>query len=508
VVGGNGVPGPLDALRALPEDVPRVLLHGGPGGRAVLVWAPDRVVGGRLAPRGPEEGGCGVRPRRPSETAPLGGPDPFGALELALHAADWDDPEHDLGPAWFGWFGWTCGHAVESFPWGADPPGEADWPHWWFGRFPRALVWDGAGGCRLRLALPAVERPPAVATPAAELARASALLERAARLAPAAVELEPLRPVVTADAYRAGVAALRATIREGGLFQANLTHLLVGGFRGAAADLHARLAAAQPTAHGAFWSDGRGRALSSQSPERFLAVAGERLETRPIKGTARRGADPTEDARLRDALEASTKERAELAMVVDMARNDLGRVAVPGGVTLVHPGEVETFPTLHHRTATVRAVWDPSRGVAALLAATFPPASVSGAPKVAALRRVAELERFDRGAYCGALGWLRRGGERLDGDLAVLIRTLRLSGGTARMGVGAGIVWDSEPDAEWRETLLKARYLDAAAAPANLGASPWTPPSPSSRPTCRSTATSPSPSTRSSPSGGTARRRP
>ena len=147
-------------------------------------------------------------------------------------------------------------------------------------------------------------------------------------------------------------------------------------------------------------------------------------------------------------------------MIVDMARNDLGRVALPGSVRVISPGEVEAFPTLFHRTATVRARWDPALGFAPLWRAVFPPASVTGAPKVRALRAIAELEGEERGPYCGALGYWIPGREP-QGDFAVLIRTAVHARGRLRLRVGAGIVWDSDPQREWEESCLKGRYLEA-----------------------------------------------
>ncbi|HEX9792425.1 MAG TPA: chorismate-binding protein, partial [Planctomycetota bacterium] len=228
--------------------------------------------------------------------------------------------------------------------------------------------------------------------------------------------------------------------------------------------------AAQPTAMSAYWEDSAGNALLSCSPERFLEVHGAEIETRPIKGTAARAADPATDARAAAALESSAKERAELHMIVDVARHDLGRLAIPGGVQVFSAGELESYPTLHHRTASVRARWDPARGLAALLRATFPPASVSGAPKVRALQAIAELEAEARGPYCGTLGVWEPGSPR--GDFSVLIRTAVCTAGRTHLRVGAGIVWDSDPEREWRETLLKAAFLDTAEESAALEAAP------------------------------------
>ena len=242
------------------------------------------------------------------------------------------------------------------------------------------------------------------------------------------------------------------------MFQANLAHFLSGPSRGHPRSLYAALRSAQPTAMSAYWEDALGHALVSHSPERFLQVRGSALLTEPIKGTAGRGADAEEDRRIARQLDADVKEVAELTMIVDMARNDLGRVAQIGKVEVSSAGAVETFPTLFHRSAKVRARWDPGLGFAALWAATFPPASVTGAPKVRALQAIAELEGRARGPYCGVLGyWIP--GPHPRGDFSVLIRTVTVSRERLRLAVGAGIVWDSDPQREWQETLLKGRYL-------------------------------------------------
>jgi len=153
-------------------------------------------------------------------------------------------------------------------------------------------------------------------------------------------------------------------------------------------------------------------------------------------------------------------------MIVDMARNDLGQVARPGAVRVLSPGEVETFPTLFHRTATIEAELRDDVDLADVLRATFPPASVTGAPKVRALQAIAELEQEQRGAYCGAFGIWVPGAERA--DFSVLIRTAVVADQAMHLRVGAGIVWDSVPQREWEETWIKARYLETPCEPTPL----------------------------------------
>jgi para-aminobenzoate synthetase component I len=174
------------------------------------------------------------------------------------------------------------------------------------------------------------------------------------------------------------------------------------------------------------------------------------VETRPIKGTA---ADP-------EALRRSAKDRAENVMIVDLARNDLGRVCLYGSVEVPTLCGLEPHPGLYHLVSTVRGTLRPGVGAGALLRATFPPASITGAPKPRVLRAIEDLEPCRRGVYCGAVGWFDTGEQAL--DLNVAIRTFVVTAGRTHLGVGAGIVADSDPAGEWRETELKVARLLAA----------------------------------------------
>ncbi len=212
--------------------------------------------------------------------------------------------------------------------------------------------------------------------------------------------------------------------------------------------------------------DGSPIAVVSASPERYLRQRRRddhvEVETRPIKGTAA-------DA---DVLRASAKDHAENVMIVDLARNDLGRVCEPGSITVPSLCAVEPHPGLHHLVSTVRGRLRPDVGFGALVAATFPPASVTGAPKPRVLQVIEDLEPVRRGVYCGAFGWIdtRDGAGAAgfaDADLAVAIRTFTVLGegadGCTHFGVGGGVVADSQPGAEWEETELKASRLLRAA---------------------------------------------
>ncbi|MBY0396444.1 MAG: anthranilate synthase component I family protein, partial [Thermoleophilia bacterium] len=201
------------------------------------------------------------------------------------------------------------------------------------------------------------------------------------------------------------------------------------------------------------WED---RAVVSASPEWFYQTRGDRIVTRPIKGTRPRGATPDEDARLAAELAASPKDRAELTMIVDLERNDLGRVSRYGTVTVTEALTVESFAQVHHLVATVEGRLRPGVGPVDVVRAVFPGGSITGAPKIRAMEIIDELEPNRRGVYTGAIGYFGRGGISA---FNIAIRTMVVEGGTARYQVGGGIVADSDPLAEYHETLHKGRGL-------------------------------------------------
>ena len=247
-------------------------------------------------------------------------------------------------------------------------------------------------------------------------------------------------------------------IRAGDVFQVNLSQRLATDWRGDPFALYGRLRETSPAPFMALVRLG-GTDIVSASPERFLSVRGERVETRPIKGTRPRGRDPAVDAELAAALAASEKDRAENVMIVDLARNDLGRVARYGTVGVERLCELERHPGVHHLVSTVSARLRPGTDPMDVVRAAFPPGSVTGAPKVRAMEIIDELEPVRRGPYCGAIGWFQRG----DLDLSVAIRTFVAAEGRLHLPVGGAVTADSDPGAEWRETMHKAaRLLDAA----------------------------------------------
>lgn len=273
--------------------------------------------------------------------------------------------------------------------------------------------------------------------------------------------LERLVPDMEREEHARGVGRIREELAAGGAYQVNLTFRLRGRFEGDPFALYERLRRAQGRCHGACIVSG-GRAVVSASPELFFERSGDVLRARPMKGTRSRGRFDAEDAARATELAGSPKERAENVMIVDLVRNDLGRVALPGSVRVAELFAVERYRTVLQLVSTVEARLRPGTSLAAVLGALFPCGSVTGAPKVSATGIIAGLERSPRGVYCGAVGLVRPGG---DAVFNVPIRTVEidLDTGDAACGVGGGITWGSEAGAEWEEALSKGAFLDADA---------------------------------------------
>lgn len=318
---------------------------------------------------------------------------------------------------------------------GLDLARDTDWPDLVLADYPEAVVFDhGPRG------------PQALAGPKT------------------GASFEPEGPPV---AYEHAVAEVVRRIGEGELFQANIAQAWRGALPGDATpfDAFTRLVAKSPAPLSAFWRL-PGLGLVSHSPERFLSVEGRRVRTRPIKGTRPRGATPAEDAALAAELEASEKDRAENLMIVDLMRNDLARVCEPGSVEVTALNVVEGFPNVWHLVSTVEGDLAEGKDLADLIAATFPPGSITGAPKHQAMRVIAELEPAPRGPWCGSLFRMDPDGTM---DSSVLIRTAAFVEGSDgwrwRALAGAGITADSDPVSERLETEAKISGLRQALAP-------------------------------------------
>ena len=256
----------------------------------------------------------------------------------------------------------------------------------------------------------------------------------------------------TAAAYEAAVDRVRAAIARGDVYQVNLVQHLTAPFAGTARGLAARLS---PLVDEERRLEGDGWAIVSASPELFLSRCGRRVWTRPIKGTMPLASEGD--------LAGSAKDAAEHVMIVDLERNDLSRVCEPGSVRWPELMVEQPLAGVRHLVSTVEGTLREDVSLAELLTATFPGGSVTGAPKIAAVDLIAELEPVGRGAAMGALGWVRGNG---DLELALTIRTFAIADGRLHLWVGGGVVWDSEPRAEVEESLVKAApLLEAIGAP-------------------------------------------
>jgi para-aminobenzoate synthetase component 1 len=281
-------------------------------------------------------------------------------------------------------------------------------------------------------------------------------LPRAAVWAPGTL---PDFPAVRSSFDRAGyLAAVRRAIdyiRAGDCFQVNLAQRLLHPATLPALELYRRLRERNPAPFAGYFDTGD-FAVASASPERFVRVEGGEVETRPIKGTRPRGATPEEDRRRADELLRSAKDRAENVMIVDLLRNDLGRVCAYGSVRVEAVCRLETYRHVHHLVSEVRGRLREGMGPVDLLRAAFPGGSVTGAPKVRAMEIIAELEPVARGPYCGSLGYVGFDGSM---DTSILIRTFTAGRGWYQFPVGGGVVADSTPEGEYAETLHKAEGL-------------------------------------------------
>jgi para-aminobenzoate synthetase component 1 len=263
------------------------------------------------------------------------------------------------------------------------------------------------------------------------------------------------------ETYLATVRRVQEYIAAGDVFQVNLSQRFSARGRAEPLDLYLRLKEKSPAPFAAFlrFND---LAVVSASPEWFYQTRGGRLVTRPIKGTRPRGKDPGDDARLADDLRSSPKDRAELTMIVDLERNDLGRVCRYGSVVVRDPMTVESFAQVHHLVATVEGELRPEVGPVDVIRALFPGGSITGAPKIRAMEIIDELEPNRRSLYTGAIGYLSQGGSSA---FNIAIRTILVEGDCASFQVGGAIVADSDPEAEYDETLAKARGLLAVVDP-------------------------------------------
>lgn len=378
----------------------------------------------------------------------LGAGEPAGAAprDVVVTGAAPSTLPGGFGGGWVGWLGYDDGAARAGAPAGADPSAPEEL---WL-RADRFVAFDHAA-----------RRAWAIA-PASEADAFAVLVEGWFRGAAPHVEAPPPREVAgrhTPDEYAALIARCREAIRDGDAYQLCLTTR----FEVTASDLdpvetYLRLRAASSTHHGGLIRSG-GVALASASPETFLRLADGIVRTRPIKGTRPRGADPADDARQARELRESAKERAENVMIVDLMRNDLQRVCLPGTVAAEELLVVETYPTVHQLVSTVAGRLRPGTTMGGVWDAAFPAGSMTGAPKLSAMTILHRLEGDPRGVYAGCFGWIGADGAA---DLAMVIRSIVMHEAGAYVGAGGGITWGSDAAAEVAEVGIKARAPLAA----------------------------------------------
>jgi para-aminobenzoate synthetase/4-amino-4-deoxychorismate lyase len=267
------------------------------------------------------------------------------------------------------------------------------------------------------------------------------------------------------NAYRARFDMVRAFIEAGDIYQANLSFRSHFNFVGDSMALYRDLRAQSRAPHGAFVSDGE-RYILSLSPELFFRISADgEIAAKPMKGTAPRGEDEQSDARRLWQLGESSKDRAENLMIVDLLRNDIGRLAQTGSVGVSDLFAVETYPTVHQMVSTVSARLRPSLSISDVVRALFPCGSVTGAPKIRAMEIIADQEVDPRGVYCGAIGYFAPDGST---EFNVAIRTLTIGEGSGELGIGGAVVYDSKVESEYAECLLKARYYEVSRKPLEL----------------------------------------
>ncbi len=376
-------------------------------------------------------------------------------------------------PGWFGYLGYELGRHVERLP--ASTRRDVDLPDLRLGFYDAVLVYDAAHRNWSLVELQ-FDSPPAGAGQAGQALRKLAARPQyeAACDHPAAVELADASPHpadspmcdFTPDEYRQAVAKCVDYIAAGDIFQVNLTQRFTVPEAPAPLAIYHALRRRSPAWHAAYLGfefAGKPAAILSSSPELFMRVRDGRVTTRPIKGTRPRIGIAEDDQAAAAELLASAKDNAELAMIVDLLRNDIGRVCTFGSVRVSEPRKLETHPTVYHLVATVEGELRAGVGPAELIRATFPGGSITGAPKIRAMEIIDELEPVTRGVYTGCIGTIGVDG---NSEWNIAIRTIIHHGGQAYVHAGGGIVADSQPDLEYQETLHKARAMLEAVAEA------------------------------------------
>jgi len=389
--------------------------------------------------------------------------DPFTALQQMMERYALPSVEAPIpfrGGA-VGYFGYDLCHFIEDLPY--TTVDDIGMPDLYMALYDVVYAYDEATqvGYVLSTGLPAPvgsERRKQAQARAEQLLDWIQLADEAVSRSPLPATSADLQSNFTCEEYLAAVSQTKEYIAAGDIFQANISQRFQAPLQISPWELYVRLRQVNPACFAAYLDYGSGQVVSA-SPEKFLEVSDGWVQTRPIKGTRPRGDTPEEDQRLAQELLASEKDNAELMMILDLERNDLGRVCRFGTVRVPELMVLESYPTVHHLVATVTGQLAEGYDNIDLMRAVFPGGSITGAPKVRSMEIIDELEPTQRGVYTGDIGYLGFGGQM---QLSIVIRTIIVAGGTAYYQVGGGIVADSQPAAEYQETLDKGKALAEA----------------------------------------------
>ncbi|MCD6034836.1 MAG: hypothetical protein K0R63_577 [Rickettsiales bacterium] len=367
------------------------------------------------------------------------------AKDFSLFAQVLSETEPAFTNAWFGYLGYELNHSLESLP-KAAPFGFA-LPKLWMIHYQTVLLFD---------------HPTKTLTAYTKNADSVSTLPEAIALQDSTLPaIASLSSPMTKEEYFTKVGIIREAILRGDLYQANLTRKFQGEFAAPPCPISVftRLCTISPAPYSAFLKF-KNTVILSSSPEQFMHVTPNGImETRPIKGSAPRFADKTKDSASRDALASSSKDKAENLMIVDLMRNDFSRSAETGTVQVPGLFDITSYATVHHMASTIQAHKRAEISTLSAVTASFPPGSMTGAPKIKAMELCSQLEGIERGIYSGAIGWFGGDGSC---DLSVVIRTIILEGTRWEFQVGGAIVADSTPQGEWEETLTKAKGISQA----------------------------------------------